>query len=518
MLARARIALGLSLLSIGCGSARAPEPATTTLPSTAPAPSTAPPSAPSTAPTARAPVPTVPPPAALHGLPPPQTIDLDGDGLADIVMESLGSGGAGVLLGGDSPHFAPFTLTGPDVAPAFGRVALAVGDLDGNGWNDFAIVDELYRHVLVYLVSPEGVAAPTTLDVPDEGAPIANVSVAGAGDVNEDGYDDIVVGTTNAIYLHFGSASGLAPTPTRLPGTGGYGSSVAGGGDVNGDHHADVVVGADDEHAIYLHLGDGHTLGPAQRLTGDGHQMGDDIAMVGDVSHDGYDDVVTSGYGGNAGWIFYGSRSGLGPTPTSLGARGDHGFSLWVSAAGDVDGDGYADVVTGGYAADGAYLYRGGASGLSAEPQILAPTLPGDPWMYRVRGVGDVNGDGLADVVVDNTMLPRFLYLGRAGGLAPAPMRLEARPDSTAPAPYQPPPPVHLPRVETTCSVDADCERVQKVDDQCCPLCAQYVAATHAWARRAEAACAAHPGACAISCAEGPPPTARCEARHCVLR
>ncbi len=511
MLARDRLAVVLSALSLGCGSTPAHAPATEPLP---PPPATGP----GSPPPAHAPSPAVRLPAALHGLAPPQTIDVDGDGLADVVMESLGSGGAGILLGGATPHLASFTLGGPDVAGAFGRDALSVGDLDRNGWNDVVIADELYQHVLVYLVGPDGVASPTVIDVPRDGAPIPNVSVAGAGDVNEDGYDDLVVGSTNAIYLHFGSASGLAPTPTRFAGTGGYGASVAGRGDVNGDHHADVVVGAADEHAIYVHLGDGHTLGAARRLDAGGRQMGDDIAIVGDVSHDGYDDVVTSGYGGNAGWLFQGSASGPGPAATELGASGDHGFSLWISAAGDVDGDGYADVVAGGYAADGAYLYRGGATGLSAEPQILAPTLPGDPWMYRVRGVGDVNGDGLADVVVDNTMLPRFLYLGRADGLAPSPLRLEARPDPTAPPPYQPPPPVSFPPVETACTTDADCERVQKVDDQCCPLCAQYVSATHAWARRVEALCAAHPGMCAISCAEGPPPTARCEAGACVLR
>jgi hypothetical protein len=465
--------------------------------------------------------PVEPPPpsrAVVHAIATPPAIDLDGDGLTDIVVESLGSQGAGVYLGGASPRLASFVLGGTDVAGSYGRDAMGVGDLDHDGSGDIAVVDELYHHVVVYLAREGGVSAPQVLTIPDDGAPIANVAASAAGDVNEDGFADLVVGSTGAIYLFFGDAGGLTTPPVRIPGPDTYGASVAGGADVNGDGHTDVVVGTSLEHAIFLHLGDGHTLGTATRLDGGGQQMGDDIAMAGDVNHDGFADVITSGYGGNGGWIFYGSRSGLG-APTSLGASGDAGWSLWVSAAGDVDHDGFDDVVAGGYASDGAFLYRGSATGLASEPQRLAPIHPDVPWMYRVRGVGDVDGDGFDDVVVDNTMAPRFLYRGRATGLSPVPERLDSRPDPTAPVPVPPPPPVTFPPAETTCAIDADCERASKLDDRCCPLCAQYVAATHAWVARVEAICAARGGGgCAISCAEGPPPTAHCESGHCVLR
>lgn len=446
----------------------------------------------------------------------PPAIDLDGDGRADVVIESLGSSGAGVYLGGASPRLAPFVLGGPDVVGAFGRDAMGVGDLDGNGWGDLAIADELYHHVLVYLVGPSGVGRPTVLPVPTDGAPIANVAAAAAGDVNEDGFADLVVGSTGAIYLYSGSASGPGEPPTRIAGPSTYGASVAAGRDVNGDGHVDVVVGTSLDHAIFVHLGDGHRLGTATRLDGGGQQMGDDITMA-DVNHDGCADVITSGYGGNGGWIFYGSRAGLGPTPTSLGASAPAGWSQYVSGAGDVDHDGFEDVVVGGYAHDGAFLYRGSAAGLLAEPQRLAPIHPDEPWMYRVRGVGDVDGDGFDDVVVDNTMAPRFLYRGRATGLTPAPIRLDARPDPTAPVVLPPPAPVTFPPVETTCSVDADCVRASKLDDDCCPLCAQYVAANHAWVAAVDAICATRMRGCAISCMEGPPPTVHCDAGHCAL-
>jgi hypothetical protein len=485
---------------LACGSeARPPAPAPSEVPSLAPAAT-----------------PGRPTPLGPHA--PRSAVDLDGDARADIVVESAGSGGAGVYLGGATPRLASFVLAGPDVAPAFGRDATSAGDVDGNGWADVVIADELYHHVLVYRVGPDGVSAPQVLTVPTDGAPIARVHAASAGDVNEDGFGDLVVGSTNAIYLHFGSADGLAAAPMRLPGTGGYGSSVTGGADVNGDGHTDVVVGAPDEHAIYVHLGDGHGLGAAVRLDAGGQQMGDDIAMAGDVNHDGFADVVTSGYGGNGGWIFYGSRAGLGPTATALSASGPAGWSLFVSAAGDVDGDGFDDVVSGGYSTDGAFLYRGSSAGLIAEPQRLAPLYPDVPWMYRARGVGDVNGDGFADVVIDNTSAPRFLYLGRAGGLTPGPSRLDARTDRTAPVLAPPPRPVTFPTVETACTTDADCVRAPKLDGSCCPLCAQYVATTPAWVARVDALCEPHMRGCAISCIEGAPPTVHCDAGHCVLR
>jgi hypothetical protein len=101
-----------------------------------------------------------------------------------------------------------------------------------------------------------------------------------------------------------------------------------------------------------------------------------------------------------------------------------------------VDGDGFDDVVAGGYAAHGAYLYRGSASGLSSEPQRIPPLYSEQPWMYRVRGVGDVDGDGHADVALDNTMAPRTILFGSASGLVARGVSLASRPDPTAPPPY----------------------------------------------------------------------------------
>src|SRR5690242_14058941 len=159
------------------------------------------------------------------------------------------------------------------------------------------------------------------------------LSVAGAGDVNGDGYADIIVGAdhndaggTDAgrAYVVFGG-----PGPTRLPnwvltgGSGGglFGNSVAGAGDVNGDGYADVIVGApqaggSNRGAAYVFFG-----GPAADAIPDlalsGEQANDrfgaSVAGAGDVNGDGYDDVIVGAplndsAGSNSGraYIFYG--------------------------------------------------------------------------------------------------------------------------------------------------------------------------------------------------------------------
>jgi hypothetical protein len=477
--------------------------------------------------------PPVVPPAVDRAAPPPparprpwprDVIDTNADGRPDVVVESAGSLGAGVYLGGPTLTLSDTLLGGPTLYGAFGREAVGVLDLDGNGQLDVAIPDGLGSRVLVYLVrapvaGATQIDAPLVIDIPRGTVPIPSASVASAGDVNEDGFDDLLVGGRGTVDLYLGGSTGPATRAARFERGGAYGASVAGGLDVNGDGHVDAVVGASDEHAIYLHLGDGRGLGPPQRFDAEGRQMGDDIAMVGDVDHDGLADVVTSGFGGNGGWLFRGAREGgLHAPPISLGASGDPGFSLYVDGPGDVDGDGFDDVVAGGYAAGGAYLYRGSAEGLSTEPQRIPPLYPEQPWMYRVRGVGDVDGDGHADVALDNTMVPRTILFGSPSGLVARGVSLTARPDPTAPPPYVPPPPVVFPRVRASCRRDADCARVPERNDQCCPLCAQYFAARRDYLDEVNALCESHPGGCAISCAEGPPPEAFCVRGTCTLR
>ena len=157
----------------------------------------------------------------------------------------------------------------------------------------------------------------------------AGISVSAAGDVNNDGYDDVLVGVhredtggTNAgaAYLVLGSSSGisdmsLSSAYAKLTGEGtndAAGISVSAGGDVNNDGYADVLVGARHASAggispggVYLVLGSSTgfsdmSLSSADaKLIGEtsGDYAGSSVSTAGDVNNDGYSDVLVGAYG-----------------------------------------------------------------------------------------------------------------------------------------------------------------------------------------------------------------------------
>ena len=241
-------------------------------------------------------------------------------------------------------------------------------------------------------------------------------SVATAGDVNGDGYADVVVGaygysgSTGRAYVYLGGPSGLATTAaTTLTGEAAdnyFGYSVATAGDVNGDGYADVVVGAHGYSSYtgraYVYLGgpSGLATTAATTLTGEatGNYFGHSVATAGDVNGDGYADVVVGarGYSSSTGraYVYLGGASGLATTAatTLTGEAADNYFGYSVATAGDVNGDGYADVVVGAYGYSSgtgrAYVYLGGASGLAT---TAATTLTGEAARQLLRLVG---GDG----------------------------------------------------------------------------------------------------------------------------
>jgi hypothetical protein len=228
-------------------------------------------------------------------------------------------------------------------------------------------------------------------------------------DINEDGIADVAVGAYSAtvagalnvgrVYFYFGSSAGLAPSPsmtlTGPDGLGGYfGFSVSSAGDVNGDGFGDLVVGAiyggtgGNAH-VFLGSASGLTAAPATSLIGpDGtsSNFGSAVTGIGDINADGYGDIAVGSNAASVGgmayagrvYVFPGSPTGILTTPIATlsgpdGGGGHFGFSL---SAGDMNGDGFPDlavgapiVTVGGMASVGrVYLYAGSASGLADSP------------------------------------------------------------------------------------------------------------------------------------------------------
>ncbi len=393
--------------------------------------------------------------------------DLNGDGYADVVVGSGDALGHVYVYSGGStgPTATPATtITGPDGAGGyFGTSVASAGDVNGDGFTDLIVgaynVAGITGRAYIYFGSATGLV-PTpaiTLSGPDGAGGYFGSSVAGAGDVNGDGFADVVVGAQNAMdgtgraYVFAGSPTGLTAAPTAtLTGTDGlngyFGYSVGGAGDINADGYADLVVGAfgamRSVGRTYVFLGGAGGLNrtPVTTLDGpDGGSFGWTVASAGDVNGDGFADVVVSAptVTRNTGraYVYFGSARGLvaEAARTLIGPGGEGGFfGQSLAAGGDVNGDGFGDLVVGAYAAlsysGQAYAYLGGAGGVGSSPSITVTSSAGAGGTFgsSLTNSGDVNRDGFSDLLVGSpaAMSQRGrvdVYFGGALGPGPTP-------------------------------------------------------------------------------------------------
>jgi hypothetical protein len=381
----------------------------------------------------------------------------------------------------------------------YGTSVHTAGDVNGDGYSDVIVGAPYFDNgttdsqhlslengkVFVYYGSSVGLStSPSWTAMCDQTQARFGYSVGTAGDVNNDGYSDIIIGApdyTNsqteegAVFVYFGSASGFGADATQADAdwmaesnqaNSGFGHSVGTAGDVNGDSYSDVIIGAPyfddpeiDEGKVFIYHGSATGLGPSgtpdnadwskDAWTYAGSLFGFSVSTAGDVDGDGYSDVVVGVPDYDLGqeneglaFVFYGTSGGIvtgGYTYFESNCiNANLGYS--VGTAGDVDNDGYSDIILGipnhycsGY--EGKVLvYYGASSGAGGGGSwSLYAGSGGVNEMYvgsSVGSAGDVNGDGFADVIIGGHGYPSpntydhkasvFVYFGSLSGLNPS--------------------------------------------------------------------------------------------------
>ncbi|MBI2931148.1 MAG: FG-GAP repeat protein, partial [Planctomycetes bacterium] len=323
----------------------------------------------------------------------------------------------------------------------FGWNASTAGDVNADGYSDVIVGAYYYDNgqsnegmAFVYHGSASGLSATANWTAEsDQANAIMGMGSGGAGDVNGDGYDDVIVGARGytqtqseegKVYVFHGSASGLSTTAnwTALSGWNGgrMGHSVNTAGDVNGDGYSDVIAGGDWPHTAWVWHGSssGIVAGPAAWTKTVSGQFGFRVNTAGDVNGDGYDEIIvgahqfSNGGGQNnegAAFVYHGTAAGV-QTNASWQIEpnlSNRYLGQAVGTAGDVNGDGYGDVIVGapgdpGGADIGGWVdvFHGSSSGLSATANWTANVNQDGASCGRgAATAGDVNGDGYSDVI-----------------------------------------------------------------------------------------------------------------------
>jgi len=408
--------------------------------------------------------------------------DMDGDGHLDLITGNLG--GQSVVYLNDGQGNFPYEQRRPFGTSQDSTVRVAVGDMDGDGHLDLIVGSEIEQHY-IYLNDGQGNfpqkqrrpfgtdqdrgmnvtigdlnndghldLATSSLGALSNGGQnmvylndgggnfsvsrsfglgeTSSTSVAVA-DLNNDGYLDLVVGYREAqSYVYLNDGRGNFPQALSHPfGAGGRATLSLAVGDLNGDGYLDLVVGYREAQSyVYLNDGRGNFPQALSHPFGAGSSATLSLA-VGDLNGDGYLDVVVgdAGYSEETrdfhkgqNWVYLNDGQGN-FLQTNSRPFGTNSIGTVAVAVGDVDGDGDFDLVVGNVGGGMTrnfgqnYIYLNDGQGNFSE-QNARPFGPHNNANIRVA-VGDMNGDGFVDIVVGNASQENRVYLNDGQGNFP---------------------------------------------------------------------------------------------------
>jgi hypothetical protein len=366
-------------------------------------------------------------------------LDVNGDGIDDLAVgvpnASSGAGRVDLFLGRASvlPMTVHLSLAGSADA-RFGTSVSSAGDVNGDGFGDLVVgapgASSGSGAVALYLGGAMGLSATASFTAPGAAGGALGTTVTGAGDVDLDGYADLVAGAPAAgsnagsAVWYRGAANVTSLASATLSGTGGanvqFGLTLAGVGDLNGDGYSDVLVGEPGYNSNQgrLHVFRGGLTGLPMSATTrhDGGSVGDrftaGLAGAGDVNADGYSDAVASAplaLGGNRGGfnVFVGGAGGFTTASVPAGDTSNAGWGRILAGAGDVNGNGRDDVLVAApfvdsnrgrvYLVDGEALLEAGTFGFPTRLFEQSGAAQYAAFGASLAGLGDIDGDGYAD-------------------------------------------------------------------------------------------------------------------------
>ncbi len=307
---------------------------------------------------------------------------------------------------------------------------LSSGDINGDGYNDVAIGAPApdTGYVFIYWGSSSGPSS--TADKIIRRKNYFGNSLSCRGDINQDGYSDLAVGfprypDSSSVEVFYGSSTGISDSADWIArplnsNDRDFGWTVESGGDLNGDGYADLCV-TSDTNLDSLQIGAYVYLGSENGLTGTnptwtaslytesplGGTFLSALSTDGDMNGDGYDDLVISTHVGPEVLVY------LGSSDRQMHAPPEYRLSFYAFSAsivGDVNSDGYDDLVLGSHNVP-VFGFYGSPTGPSSNYDWIAHTSGS-----CISSAGDFNNDGYSDFITASFDATK-IFFGSAHGL-----------------------------------------------------------------------------------------------------